>query len=73
MNPLYQKGDRVLCYPSLEHWMEGWEVKAVILDITYENNIMWECWVKYVRKGKEETRRIGGGSSDWLLKKVSKR
>ena len=67
----YQVGDRIICYPTMEHESNDWKVKATIISIEYEQGYILTCTVNYKNRKKEDkTAVIAGGKSDWLLRKV---
>jgi polyhydroxyalkanoate synthesis regulator phasin len=67
----YQIGDRVICYPTMEHESNDFKVKATIISIEYEQGYILTCTVSYKNRKKEDrTAVICGGKSDWLLRKV---
>ena len=66
----YQVGDRVLCYPTMEHESNDWKVKSTIISIEYEQGYILTCTVNYKNRKKEDkTAVIAGGKSDWLLRR----
>jgi hypothetical protein len=70
-NQKYKAGDKVICYPTDFYAERKKQVKATILDIQYSGHFFAGCQVEYLDKnGERQTATIGGGSSDWLLKKV---
>ncbi|MBD2281395.1 DUF3854 domain-containing protein [Aphanizomenon flos-aquae] len=69
--PIYEEGDRIICYPTMQHESNGWKVKATIDSIEYEQGYMLTCTVSYKNQKKEDkTAVIGGANCDWLLGKV---
>jgi hypothetical protein len=68
----YQVGDRVKCYPTMEHESKGWKVEATITSIEYEQGYILTCTVSYKNRKKEDRTAViaGGKSDDWLLGKV---
>ena len=68
----YQIGDRINCYPTMEHESNDWKVKATIISIEYEQGYILTCTVSYKNRKKEDRTAViaGGKSDDWLLGKV---
>ena len=68
---LYQVEDDVMCHPTVDHAERKIVVKAKIVRIEYCGQFLVSCDVEYLdKKGDRQKATIGGGSSDWLLKKV---
>lgn len=64
-------GDKIICYPSDFYAERKQQVKAKILDIEYSGQFLVSCQVEYMdKKGDRRTATIGGGSAEWLLRKI---
>jgi|694.fasta_scaffold22879_11 hypothetical protein len=70
-NQEYKAGDKVMCYPNVDYAERNKQVKAKIVRIEYSGQFLVSCDVEFTDKnGDRQTSAIGGGSSDWLLRKV---
>ncbi len=70
-NREYKAGDNVLCYPTVDHAERRKQVKATILEIEYYGGYLHHCDIEYLNKnGDRLTATIGGGSAEWLLRKI---
>jgi putative DNA primase/helicase len=68
---LYQVEDDVMCHPTVDHAERNIVVKAKIVRIEYCGQHLHYCEVEYLDKnGDRQKATIGGGSSEWLLRKV---
>jgi hypothetical protein len=71
LNQKYKVGDKVMCYPTVDHAERKKQVRATILAIEYSGQFLISCEVEYIDKnGDRQIATIGGGSSEWLLRKV---
>jgi putative DNA primase/helicase len=67
----FQAGEKILCYPTLDHAERKKQTRATILAIEYSGHFLISCEVEFFgRSGDRQTATIGGGSSEWLLRKV---
>jgi putative DNA primase/helicase len=67
----YQVEDDVICYPNVDYAERKKQVKAKIVRIEYSGQFLVSCDVEFTDKnGARQKATIGGGSSEWLLKKV---
>jgi phage/plasmid-associated DNA primase len=72
MENQYQIGENIFCYPTLDHAERKKQTRARILAIEYSGHFLISCEVEFFGKnGDRQTAVIGGGSSEWLLRKVS--
>jgi hypothetical protein len=67
----YQIGDKILCFPNDYYANNNYQVRATITKIEYAGPYLHHCEVAYLdKKGTEKRETIGGGSADWILRKV---
>jgi hypothetical protein len=67
----YEVEDNVLFYATVDHAERKKQTKGTIVDIQYEHGYLVQCQVEYLdKKGDRLTATIGGGSAEWLLRKV---
>jgi hypothetical protein len=60
-----------MCYPTVDYAERKKQVKAKIVRIEYSGHFLISCEVEFFAKnGDRQTATIGGGSSEWLLRKV---
>ena len=68
---LFSAGDKVVCYPTDFYAERHKKVNATILAIEYSGQYLVSCEVEYMdTKGACRTATIGGGSAEWLLRKI---
>ncbi|MBD2336154.1 DUF3987 domain-containing protein [Calothrix sp. FACHB-156] len=69
-----QDGDRVRCYPTLDHASNNWEVTATVADLKTEmsNGKRWVTSVTLIwtHRGDHREVKLGGGSVEWIVSKV---
>jgi putative DNA primase/helicase len=69
--PQFKVGDRIRCYPTLDHAERGWKITATITEIEYQQGYLHYCTVEYFdKKSGQLTATIGGGSAEWILCKL---
>jgi hypothetical protein len=69
--PKFEVRDNVLFYATFDHAERKKQTKGTIVDIEYEHGYLVQCQVEYIDKnGDRQIATIGGGSSEWLLRKV---
>ncbi|WP_071192674.1 DUF5906 domain-containing protein [Trichormus sp. NMC-1] len=69
--PQFKVGDRIRCYPTLDHAERGWKITATITEIEYQQGYLHHCTVEYFdKKSGQLTATIGGGSAEWILCKL---
>ena len=70
-NQKYKAEDDVICYPNVDYAERKKQVKAKIVRIEYSGQFLVSCDVEFTDKnGDRQKATIGGGSSEWLLRKV---
>jgi len=70
-NQEYKAGDKVMFYPNIDYAERKKQVKGTITKIEYSGQYFHHCEVEYLDKnGDRQKATIGGGSSEWLLRKV---
>ncbi len=70
-NQKYKAGEKIICYPTIDYADRKKQVRAKILDIEYSGQFLISCEVEFFgRNGDRQTAVIGGGSSEWLLRKI---
>jgi len=63
-------GDRIECYPTLNHATNKWKVSAVIRDVSEEQGYFTGCTIDYRDKKRGAmSAHIPGGSYDWIFRK----
>ena len=64
-------GDKIICYPSDFYAERKKQIKATVLDIEYSGQYLVSCDVEYLdTKGDRRVATIGGGSAEWLIRKI---
>jgi hypothetical protein len=66
-----KEGDRIKFYPSLRYAESKWEISGTITELQSEDDWFMGCTIEYLNKKKEMmTTHLGGGSFDWILRKI---
>ncbi len=67
LNIEIQRGTKIRCYPDFSHVLAQWAVNATVLEVEEEKGYFFGCTVEFYERKKMRTRRIPGGSPEWIL------